>query len=63
MTFTIFFATLLRPPNFTTRVLGAVKPSLSEDDDDAEEENDDESDKFLEARDRRYFHENFAKQL
>ena len=39
------FATLLRPPpNFTTRVLGAVKPSLSEDDDDEEEEYDDDDD-------------------
>lgn len=44
MTFTIFFATLLRPPNFTTRVLGAVKPSLSDDDDDEEEEYDDDDD-------------------
>ena len=44
MTFTIFFATLLRPPNFTTRVLGAVKPSLSDDDDDDEEEYDDDDD-------------------
>ena len=42
MTFTIFFATLLRPPNFTTRVLGAVKPSLSDDDDDEEEYDDDD---------------------
>ena len=39
------FATLLRPPpNFTTRVLGAVKPSLSDDDDDEEEEYDDDDD-------------------
>ena len=45
MTFTIFFATLLRPPpNFTTRVLGAVKPSLSDDDDNEEEEYDDDDD-------------------
>ena len=44
MTFTIFFATLLRPPNFTTRVLGAVKPSLSDDDEDEEEEYDDDDD-------------------
>jgi hypothetical protein len=42
MPFTIFFATLLRPPNFTTRVLGAVKPSLSDDDDDEEEYDDDD---------------------
>jgi|TARA_B100001142_G_scaffold164409_1_gene164423 hypothetical protein len=39
------FATLLRPPpNFTTRVLGAVKPSLSDDDDNEEEEYDDDDD-------------------
>lgn len=44
MPFTIFFATLLRPPNFTTRVLGAVKPSLSDDDDDNEEEEYDDDD-------------------
>ena len=44
MTFTIFFATLLRPPNFTTRVLRAVKPSLSDDDDDDDEEYDDDDD-------------------
>jgi hypothetical protein len=37
------FATLLRPPpNFTTRVLGAVKPSLSDDEDDEEEYDDDD---------------------
>jgi hypothetical protein len=42
MPFTIFFATLLRPPNFTTRVLGALKPSLSDDDDDEEEYDDDD---------------------
>ena len=37
------FATLLRPPpNFTTRVLGAVTPSLSDDDDDEEECDDDD---------------------
>ena len=39
------FATLLRPPpNFTTRVLGAVKPSLSDDDDEEEEEEEEEYD-------------------
>ena len=35
-------STLLRPPNFTTRVLGAVKPSLSDDDDEEEEEEEEE---------------------
>ena len=38
------FATLLRPPNFTTRVLGAVKPSLSDDDEEEEEEEYDDDD-------------------